>query len=158
MLLAIGNDGQFNRFCQAAGNPQWSQDPRFKGMGARVTHRATLIPLMEEVTRTRSTADWIRLLEDKAVPCGPINHIGQAFADPQVLARGLAISQPRAPHLVVRDGIAEVRSVASPLRLTATPPMLWRAPPALGEHTDEVLGELGLDAATIAALRTAGVV
>ena len=158
MLLAIGNDGQFSRFCEAAGRPEWSQDPRFKGMAGRVTHRAALIPLMEDVTRTRTTAAWISLLENKAVPCGPISHIGQAFDDPQVRARGLAVSQARAPAVVERDGIPAVRSVASPMRLVDTPPVLRRPPPALGEHSDEVLAELGLDAGAVAALRAAGVV
>ena len=158
MLLAIGNDGQFSRFCHAAGKPEWSQDARFKGMAGRVTHRVALIALMEEVTRTRTTAAWIALLEDKAVPCGPINHIGEAFDDPQVQARGLAVSQARAPDLAARDGITAVRSVASPMRLVDTPPVLRRPPPALGEHTDELLAELGLDAAAVAALRAAGVV
>ena len=109
---------------------------------------------MEAVTRTRSTADWVQLLEDKAVPCGPINTLGQAFADPQVLARGLAIEQPRAAG----DGIPHIAGVASPLRLVDTPPVLRRAPPALGQHTEEVLQELGLDTAAIAALRAQGVV
>jgi formyl-CoA transferase len=158
MLLAIGNDGQFSRFCQAAGRPEWSQDMRFKGMAARVRNREALVALMEEVTCTRTTAQWIALLEDKAVPCGPINHLGQAFADPQVQARQLIVEQPRAPHLVAQDGIASVRGVASPMRLVDTPPVLRRPPPALGEHTDDVLGELGLDAAAIAALRAGGVV
>jgi crotonobetainyl-CoA:carnitine CoA-transferase CaiB-like acyl-CoA transferase len=124
---------------------------------ARV-HREALVALMEEVTRTRTTAQWIALLEDKAVPCGPINHIGQAFADPQVQARQLVVEQPRAPHLVAQDGIAAVRGVASPMRLVDTPPVLRRPPPALGEHTAEVLAELGLEPAAIAALRAAGTV
>ena len=157
MLLAIGNDGQFSRFCHAAGRPEWAADPRFAGMAGRVTYRAELIPLMETVTRTRTTAQWIELLGDKAVPCGPINDIGRAFADPQVQARGLAVTQPRAPHLVAQDGIAEIRGVASPLRLIDNPTTLRHPPPALGEHTDEVLAELGFTAADIATLRADGV-
>ncbi len=154
MLLAIGNDGQFQRFCAAAGQPEWAQDARFATNTLRVQHRAALIPAMEAVTRTRSTADWIALLEDKAVPCGPINTIAQAFDDAQVKARGLRVDLPRSAG----DGIAQVSTVASPLRLARNPPVLRHAPPALGQHTDEVLAELGLDSARIAALRAAGVV
>jgi len=79
MLLAIGNDGQFRRFCNAVGKPEWADDERFAGMAARVTHRGALIPAMEAVTRTRTTAQWVTLLEDKAVPCGPINDIGSSL-------------------------------------------------------------------------------
>ena len=149
MLLAIGNDGQFARFCAAAGKPEWAQDERFATNTLRVKHRETLIPLMGELTRTRNTADWITLLEDKAVPCGPINDIGRAFDDAQVQARGLAVTLPR--H--AGDGIEQIRGVASPLRLADNPPVLRNAPPALGQHTDEVLRELGLDASRIAELR-----
>ena len=155
MLLAIGNDGQFQRFCAAAGQPQWASDERFATNTLRVKHRAELIPAMEAVTRTRTTAAWIALLEDKAVPCGPINTIAQAFDDAQVKARGLAVSLPRWKDGEVGDGITHITGVASPLRLSATPPVLRNAPPALGQHTDEVLRELGLDAERIAALRAA---
>jgi len=158
MLLAIGNDGQFQRFCAAAGQPQWAQDARFATNTLRVQHRAELIPAMEAVTRTRTTAAWIALLEDKAVPCGPINTVAQAFDDPQVKARGLAVTLPRwKAGEAAGDGVEQITGVASPLRLSATPPVLRNAPPALGQHTDEVLGEMGLDAARIAELRAAGV-
>ena len=158
MLLAIGNDGQFARFCHAVDKPEWSADPRFATMGGRVTNRAALIPLMETVTRTRTTAQWIALLEDKAVPCGPINDIGQAFDDAQVKARNLEVKQAVVGVFVGESAIESIATVASPLRLTATPPVLLRAPPALGEHTDELLAELGLGAEAIAALRNSGVV
>jgi crotonobetainyl-CoA:carnitine CoA-transferase CaiB-like acyl-CoA transferase len=164
MLLAVGNDGQFARFCEAAGHAQWAQDARFTSNTLRVKNRETLTPLMLTVTRTRSTAQWITLLEDKAVPCGPINDMGQAFADAQVKARGLVVNQPvvhvqQAPLATKKIAQpATIRTVASPLRLTATPPVLRHAPPTLGQHTDEVLAELGLDASQIAALRQGGVI
>jgi len=176
MLLAIGNDGQFARFSAAVGHAEWAQDARFATIAERNLNRNTLIPAMEAVTRTRSTADWIALLEDKAVPCGPINDIGQAFADAQVQARGLVVNQAVEPMeraqtaidsiapsaalaaTTAIPSIASIATVASPLRLLATPPVLRNAPPALGEHTDAVLMGLGLDAKAIEALRVAGVI
>ncbi|VFR34477.1 L-carnitine dehydratase/bile acid-inducible protein F [plant metagenome] len=149
VLLAIGNDGQFARFCAAIGSPAWAQDARFATNTARVRHRAELLALMGPVMLLRTTAEWIALLEDRAVPCGPINTIAQAFDDPQVQARGLRVDLPRDAG----DGIAGIATVASPMRLSETPVDYHRAPPALGQHTDEVLRDLGLDAAAIAALR-----
>ena len=154
MLLAIGNDGQFARFCEAAGQPQWAQDPRFARNTPRVANREVLIPMMEAVTRSRSTSDWIESLGPLGVPCGPINDIGQAFDDPQVAARGLVLDQPTAPG----SEVPAIRTVASPIRLSENPALVRNAPPNLGEHTDEVLAGLGIDEAGRAALLKAGVV
>ena len=158
MLLAIGNDGQFARFCTVAGHPEWAADPRFHTNSERVRHRDTLEALMQAVTRTRTTAQWIADLEHHAVPCGPINSVAQAFADAQVQARGLAVTQPTSAAAQAATAIASIGSVASPLRLADNPPVLHRAPPALGEHTDALLREWGWDADAIAQLRQQGVV
>jgi crotonobetainyl-CoA:carnitine CoA-transferase CaiB-like acyl-CoA transferase len=158
MLLAIGNDGQFARFCAVAGHPEWAADPRFQTNTERVRHRDTLEALMQAVTRTRSTAKWIADLEHHAVPCGPINSVAEAFADAQVQARGLAVTQPTSDAVQAATAVASISSVASPLRLADNPAVLRRAPPALGEHTDELLHEWGLDAAAIAHLRSQGLV
>ncbi len=158
MLLAVGNDGQFARFCEVAGHSEWATDARFTSNTARVTNRVALVELMQSVTRTRSTAAWIAALEDKAVPCGPINTMDQAFADAQVQHRGLKITQPTSPEAQAQTSVAAISSVASPLRLMSTPPVLRNPPPALGEHTQEVLTEMGLDATQISALQVGKVV
>ena len=152
MILAIGNDGQFARFCAAAGAPQLATDERFATNRARVVNRTTLIPLLKKLTIERSTAEWIATLEALAVPCGPINTLADVFADPQVQARGLKVTMP---HPLA----GQVPLVASPMKLSATPVDYRLPPPMLGEHTDDILAAtLGLDAAAIARLRADGVV
>ncbi|WP_313604187.1 CaiB/BaiF CoA transferase family protein [Comamonas jiangduensis] len=148
VLLAIGNDGQFARFCAAVHQPEWAQDARFATNTARVQNRTALLALMVPLMQTRGTQEWIALLEDKAVPCGPINTIAQAFADPQVRHRGIAQSLPRQAG----DGIGHVATVANPMRLSATPVTYRSAPPTLGQHTHEVLREMGVSEARISAL------
>lgn len=148
VLLAIGNDGQFARFCAAVHQPEWAQDARFATNTARVQNRTALLALLEPLMQTRSTQEWIALLEDKAVPCGPINTVAQAFADPQVRHRGIAQSLPRQAG----DGIGHVATVANPMRLSATPVTYRSAPPTLGQHTHEVLREMGVSEARISAL------
>ena len=151
MILAIGNDGQFAKFCAAAENAQWAQDPRFRTNSARVTYRLELIPLMRQVTRKRTTSDWIALLENEGVPCGPINTIADVFADPHVQARGMQIAMS---HPVA----GEIPLVGSPIRLSDTPVQYRTAPPQLGQDTRQVLSEvLGLSQEAIDGLEKQGV-
>jgi len=158
MLLAIGNDGQFARFSQVADHPEWATDARFAVNTQRVLHRDELTQLLQTEIRKRTTTDWIALLEHHAVPCGPINTVAQAFEDAQVQARQLVVTQDVAPAVAAKTHTASIASVASPLRLLGTPTVLNRAPPALGEHTDEVLASLGLDAKAIESLHDKAVV
>ncbi len=151
MILAIGNDGQFARFCEIAGHAGWSGDERFATNAARVRHRAELIPMLRQTTVMKTTAEWIALLENAAVPCGPINDLAGVFADPQVIHRGLRVDMPHAA-----GGTAP--QVANPIHFSATPIDYRRAPPLLGQDTEAVLKELGRSEAEIAALRKAGVV
>ena len=152
IVLAIGNDGQFARFCQAAGVAAMAEDERYRTNAARIVNRGTLIPRMQEILKGRSSADWIALFEDRAVPCGPINTIDKVFADPQVEAR-------RMRRELAHPEIGTVPVVANPVRMASHDTTAAKAPPKLGEDTDAVLGELlGMTKADIAGLRKAGIV
>ena len=152
LILTVGNDSQFRKFCEVAGHAEWGSDPRFVSNSQRVAHRAELIPLIRQVTVFRTTGEWVALLEAAGVPCGPVNDLAQVFADPQVLARGLRVD---IPHPLA----GSTPQVASPLRLSASPVQYRNAPPLLGEHSEAILRDvLGLDAGQIADLRAAGVV
>lgn len=151
-ILAVGNDGQFRKFCEVAGVANLADDPRFVTNKARVAHRAELIPLLRQATVFKTTAQWIELLEKAGVPCGPINDLQQVFADPQVQARGLRLDLPNALG-------SSTPQVASPLRLSVTPVAYLSAPPLLGQHTDSLLQRLlGMSEMQIAELREAGVI
>ncbi len=134
IILAVGNDGQFAKFCTVAGHPEWSGDERFSSNAQRVANRAVLVPLLRQATVMRTSADWIAALEAAGVPCGPINRIDEVFADPQVIARGLQI---HLPHPLA----GSVPLVANPIRLSGSPVAYQRPPPLLGEHTEEVLAQ-----------------
>jgi crotonobetainyl-CoA:carnitine CoA-transferase CaiB-like acyl-CoA transferase len=148
LVLAIANDRQFASFCRASARDDLAADPSFATNAGRVAHRETIVARLAPVLLSRTTDDWIARLEAANVPCGPINRIDQVFADPQARARGLTISLPHADA-------GSVDLVASPLRLARTPPQYRLAPPVLGQHTDEVLGEiLQMSGEDIGRLRT----
>ena len=150
-ILAVGNDSQFRKFCEVAGCPELGTDVRFATNKARVANREVLVPLLRQTTVFKSTAQWIELLEQAGVPCGPINNLEQVFADPQVKARGLRLDLPHALGCLAPQ-------VASPIRLSATPVEYRQAPPLLGQHTEQVLQSLlGMSAEQISELRCAGV-
>ncbi|MCM2309269.1 MAG: CoA transferase [Sulfuritalea sp.] len=151
MILAIGNDGQFARFCDIAGHAEWSADPRFASNAARVRHRAELIPLLRQATVMKTTAAWIALLENAAVPCGPINDLAGVFADPQVRHRGLQVA-------MAHPAGGTAPQVGNPIHFSATPIDYRRAPPLLGQDTEAILRELGRSDGEIAALRAAAAV
>ncbi|MBP2291745.1 CaiB/BaiF CoA transferase family protein [Azospirillum rugosum] len=152
IILAVGNDSQFAKFCQVAGRPELAQDERYATNPARVAHRKELVAILELLLEQRTSRDWLGALEAVGVPCGPINDIAQVFADPHVQARNIHRDLPH-------EQAGTVPTVASPIRYSATPIEHRVAPPTLGQHTDAVLGEaLGLCAADIAALRDKGVI
>ncbi|MEO7641742.1 MAG: CaiB/BaiF CoA-transferase family protein, partial [Ramlibacter sp.] len=135
LILAVGNDGQFAKFCDVAGQAPLAADPRFAKNRDRVRNRAVLVPLLEAVMKTRPKADWLAALEAAKVPCGAINNLAEVFADPQVRERAMVTTweHPLDPQL---------RLVSSPIKLSATPVRTDMPPPLLGQHTDEVLRDL----------------
>ena len=151
LILAVGNDAQFERFCDVAGCPELARDERYARNADRVRHRATLVPLLAERLRLRARADWLAALETAKVPCGPINDLAEVFADPQVRERGMTVTVPH-PYTDALE------LVASPMKLSATPVQLTRPPPLLGQHTDEVLAEIGIDGPARQDLRARNVI
>ena len=152
LILAVGNDGQFAKFCDVAGHPEWARDPRYAKNAERVRNRGALVPLLEAAMRTRPQRAWLEALAAAGVPCGPINTLDQVFADPQAIDHGLRFDLPHALA-------GSVPQVKAPLEFGATPIRRERPPPLLGEHTADVLRErLGLAGDALAALVDQGVV
>ncbi len=153
MVLACGNDRQFCDFCAEAGAGHLAGDPRFATNSARLRNREELIPLVAAEMRKRSMAEWLDGLRARQVPCSPVNKVDQVFEDAQIKARGMQIEMP---YPLAATG--NVPLVASPVKMSATPPEYRHAPPTLGQHTEEVLDELlGMGEGDVAKLRDDGI-
>ena len=150
MIVAAGNNGQFRHFVTAGNEAHLADNPLYSENPMRVKHREQLVPLLEEMTRKKTKAQWIALLEKANVPCGPINNFQEVFENEQVKARDIQINVPH-------PTAGSMKLVASPMRLSKTPVEVRMAPPTLGQHTDEILHErLGLNAQDINSLRENG--
>ncbi len=154
MILAVGNDSQFQRFCEIAGRPDLPEDPRFATNGDRLKNRDEIVPIVQELMLQKPTDFWLKALEESSISGGPINRLDQVFADPHVNARDMKLEMD---YPATNGG--KVTLINSPMRLSETPTEARLAPPMLGEHTDEVLKDmLGLDEAKLERLRGKGII
>ena len=151
ILIGASGQGQYRKLCEAIAAPQLLTDPRFAEADARLENRPTFNAALSAVTRTRSVAEWVALLNEAGIACGPINSIDQVFDDPQLRQSGIA-------QTVTHPRLGEISLLGSPMTLSASTARIARAAPDKGEHTDELLRAAGYDAAAIAALRQGGVV
>jgi len=137
-FITIGgaNDRSFVRIAEVLGHPEWTQMPEFKTDGMRTKHRADLAARIEAITAPKPRAHWLALFDANSIPCGPINNYEQVFQDPQVIARELVVD-------VEHPTLGKIRALGSPIKMSATPPDVRRRAPLLGEHTREVLSEMG---------------
>ncbi|MDB6100812.1 MAG: CoA transferase [Gammaproteobacteria bacterium] len=133
VIIGIGNDAQYRKFCEAAGRPDLATDPRFLTNSQRVQQREVLVPIVEELVKQRTRAEWIERLEANGVPCAPINNVHEALNNPQIEARGLRVDMPHSTGSIAK-------LVGSPMNLSASPVSYRQAPPLLGEHNEEILG------------------
>ena len=154
IIVAIGNDGQFERFCDLAGRPDLARDPAYASNDSRVRNREALLPVLREIFAGRPSAEWLEGLEERNIGCGPINDLEDVFGDPHVEAREMVV---RMDHPL--DGGAGVALIGSPMKLSGTPVEYRHPPPLLGEHTEAVLRDrLGLRDGDLEALRRQDVI
>ena len=151
MMLGVGNDAQWRRFCSVAGLEHLVDDPRFVTNAARVTQRDETVRLVSEAMRAKTTSEWLSLLQASGVPCSSINTLDQALAHPQVQARQLIV---QTEHPV----LGPMQNVGIPVKFNDEPREATSPAPILGQHTEEVLGDMGLSADDIQSLAAQGVV
>ena len=148
--LAVGSERIWDRFCQGIHREDLGDNPEYATNGDRVRNRATLVPLLQELFLTRSVAEWVADLHEVSVPCGPINDLADVFADPQLLHREMYVEMPH-------PTLGTIKQTGIPVKFSRTPGGLDRPPPLHGEHTGEILGELGYSDAEIRQLAEASV-
>jgi len=151
IAVGIGTDGQFAKFCKLAGRPELAQDERFRENAGRVLNRGELLPIMEKIFLSRPAQEWQELLEAADVPSGPINTLDRVFSDPHTLALEIVKE-------IEHPTIGRLKLVGSPLHMSETPPSIDMPPPLLGQHTNEILEELGYSPEEIQALRNSGAI
>jgi crotonobetainyl-CoA:carnitine CoA-transferase CaiB-like acyl-CoA transferase len=150
-ILGVASDNVWQAFCTYVGQPELAADPRFVSNHLRIANYEALMPIMRGIIRQRPTEAWLTALRGVGVPCGRINTVKEALSDPHVIERGMIVT-------LEHPALGLVKSLATPIPLSDTPLVYYRHPPRLGEHTDEVLGEYGIDAERRAALRQRGVI
>ena len=153
IVLSVGNDPTFERFCKLAECEELLKDERFQTNAARVSNRELVTQTLNEITKTKSSDWWLNELEKENIGCGPINNLAEVFADPHVKAREMVVEMEH-PTM----GSKPIKLIANPIKLSKTPPTYRQAPPLLGQHTDEILAEAGLSNDEIARLKEDGTV
>jgi crotonobetainyl-CoA:carnitine CoA-transferase CaiB-like acyl-CoA transferase len=151
ITLGAANERLFRRLCDVLEHPEWRELPELADNASRVRNRAMLAERIESVTVQRARSHWLAILEANDIPCGPINDYAQVLADPQVVARNMVVE-------VEHPTLGRVKTLGSPIKMSATPLDVGRRAPLLGEHTDEILAEAGFSESAIGALRRSGAV
>jgi len=149
ITLGAANERLFRRLSEVLGHSEWVRQPEFADNASRVANRKRLAERIEEITAEQPRSHWLALLEANDIPCGPINDYAQVFADRQVVAREMVVETEH-------PTLGRLKTLGSPIKMSATPPDVSRRAPQLGEHTDDVLREAGFSDSEIAALRQSG--